>query len=113
MHPAIAQPPGLLLRFYAFSNRQHIQASGECQHGIQYRRRQRLGTNGIDKPTVNLQVINRKAFQIDEGAMAGAEIINGNFEPGSMYPFKDFRGFVLIEHIAFGDFQHHLKIVGG
>lgn len=90
MHAAIAQPPGLLLRFYAFSNRQHIEASGECQHGIQYRRRQRLGTNGIDKSTVNLQVIDRKTFQIDKGTMAGAEIINGNFESGSMQPFKIF-----------------------
>lgn len=90
MHPTIAQPTGLLRRFNPFSHRQHIKTLRECQHGVQNRRGQGLCSNGVNKAAIDFQVVNGKAFQINQRAMTGAKIINGNFKTCGMKPFKSF-----------------------
>lgn len=41
--------------------------------------------------------------------MACTEIIYSDFKPGGMQPFEQFGRFILLEHIAFSDFQHDMK----
>lgn len=45
--------------------------------------------------------------------MACTEIIYSDFKPGGMQPFEQFGRFILLEHIAFSDFQHDMKMVRG
>ncbi|MNN96781.1 hypothetical protein D3C81_2158230 [compost metagenome] len=84
----LAQPGGLLRRFDTFSNGDHVQPSGERQHGIQHRRRDRFRTNGVHKTAIDFQVIHREPLQINQRAVAGTKIIYRDFKAFMMQPFE-------------------------
>ncbi len=69
----------LFRRFDPFSNRQHIEAFRQRQHRVKYGGSDRFRTDGVDKSTVNFQIIERKTLKIDKRAVPGAEVINSNF----------------------------------
>ncbi|MNV58239.1 hypothetical protein D3C71_1506020 [compost metagenome] len=84
----LAEPGCLLGRFDAFSNRYHIQASCQRQHGIQNRRSDRFRTDGIHKTAIDFEVIHREAFQINQRAVASTKIIYRNFKAFMVQPFE-------------------------
>ena len=71
----------------------------------------RFRTDGVDKSTVNFQIIERKTLKIDKRAVPGAEVINSNFYADRVQPGEELCGFLLFQHIALGNFQHNLEMV--
>ena len=106
-----AQPGRLFRRLYPFGDGRHIQSSCQRQNGIQHRRRHGLGTDRINKTTVDFEVVHGEMLKVNQRAVAGTKIINGDFKPFVMQPFEKGVGFPMVEHIALGNFQHDLEVI--
>ena len=110
-HTAVNQPGSLLAGFYPFGHTFQVQLLRQLQHGIEYRRGQAIRTDTLNKTAIDFQIIKVITFQIDQRAVTGTEIINGDMDLLLMQPVKQFSNVFLAHHGSLGDLKHVSKVV--
>ncbi len=109
----VNQPGRLVASFHPFRHSFQVEFLCQQQHGVKHRRGYGFGADTLHKAAIDFQVVERIFFQVDQRAMASAEIIDGNLEIVFMQPGEDFAGVFLPHHGALGDFKYIVKMIGG